>query len=490
MSPQLSHGWPFDDCTIHVQARHRKEIDLDELRNECEAFGNILKVYTWTSKKSAMQQAYVLFDSPTAVTRATQSFLHKTSSLWKKGYHMLKMCESTSEMIDTFFKQDGITRNDPLFANIPVNKRAKPWVARKHPSERGEKESTQTSPRIPTGPRYRPYSLSERPDTSTSAQASNPITFPPRKEPPSPESPSKPLTLRRASLGSPTSSKFVPSKSWLNSLRTPPPSVKQVASPPSSVSLPPPPSSPPLSSHGDVDQHQLNLKLKSDIEKLVSDYIDIEHEVLDMKTKNKNLENKREAAEQELVQLRSSLEATEAREQALATQLSYTESERDGAQDACTQALAGIQHLLANQQNVEATNSKLETELRELRKVFGAVEGQLARAEAQLMSQVVPPKQMAEVGVQSESLRADTEASAQNLRLGLAGLIPPELQDASSVDPDDACATPTPAADPDQYPLPAKPDQHDFSGFLDAFNDIDNLVRGVFNSSGSSFVTT
>ncbi|KAG8742820.1 hypothetical protein FRC10_000866 [Ceratobasidium sp. 414] len=93
-------------------------MDMDEVRKECEAFGNILKIYPWTSKKSATPQAYVLFDSPTAVTRAMHSLLNNTSRLWKTGYHMLKMCESTSEMIEIFFKQDGITRDDPLFANI------------------------------------------------------------------------------------------------------------------------------------------------------------------------------------------------------------------------------------------------------------------------------------------------------------------------------------------------------------------------------------
>ncbi|KAG8715566.1 hypothetical protein FRC08_010438, partial [Ceratobasidium sp. 394] len=131
-------------------------MDIDEVRKECEAFGNILKIYPWTSKKSSTPQAYVLFDSPAAVTRAAHSLLNNTSRLWKTGYHMLKMCESTSEMIETFFKQDGITRDDPLFANIPVNKWPKPssWATKKHPAIRGEQEPDQINHHhIPTGPR-------------------------------------------------------------------------------------------------------------------------------------------------------------------------------------------------------------------------------------------------------------------------------------------------------------------------------------------------
>ncbi|KAG9085243.1 hypothetical protein FRC06_003687 [Ceratobasidium sp. 370] len=377
------------------------------------------------------------------------------------------MCESTSEMIETFFKQDGITRDDPLFANIPVNKWSKPW--KKHSAMRGEQEPDQINHHIPTGPRYKPYSLDDRPDTSTSAQASHSVTFPPKKEPLSPESPSKFSALRRASFGSSTSSKFVPNKNWSNLAKSPSLAAKQAASPPSPVSLPPPLPSPSPSSLDDIDQRQLNLKLQSDIQKLVSDHIDTVHEVLELETKNENLQNKLEAAEQELAQLRDSLKAAETREQALATQLSEAESERDGAQDACTQALAGIQGLLANQQVAEAAKLQVEAELQQLRERFGAVEAQLALAEAQLK---LSSKHTAEVGVQSESFGADAEAS-----------------DASSVDLDDACTTPIPTTDHDQY-LAAKPDQHDFLGFLDAFHDIDNLVKGAFGGSGSSFMAT
>ncbi|KAG8768245.1 hypothetical protein FRC12_005689 [Ceratobasidium sp. 428] len=450
-------------------------MDLDEVRKGCEEFGNILKVYTWTSKKSSTPQAYVVFDSPTAVTRATQSLLNHTSPLWKNGYHMLKMCESTSWMIENFFKQDGITRDDPLFANIPVNKPSKPWATKKHPAVRGEQEPSTTTRSIPTGPRYRPYSLNDRPDTSSSAQASNPVTFPPKKDPPSPESPKKPLAQRRTSFGSPTP-KFVPNKNWLGLARSPSPAAKPVVSPPSPVSLRPPPSSPPMSPRppmsnlGDIDEHQLNLKLQSDIRDLVSDRVDAAREAFDMQLKTENLQHQLQVAKQELVQLRSSVEAAKTREEALASRLSKAEADRDGAQEACTQALEGIKALWADQQTTQAAKLQLEAELQQLRGMYGAVQAQLAQAQAQLRSQLMPPKHTAEVGVQSESFRADTE-------------------DASSVEPDDACATPAPT-DHDQHSLPTKPDQHDFTGFLDAFNDIDNLVRGVFSRPESSFMTT
>lgn len=42
MHPHISHGWPYDDCTIHVQVRQKnKNMDLVELETECEAFGKV-----------------------------------------------------------------------------------------------------------------------------------------------------------------------------------------------------------------------------------------------------------------------------------------------------------------------------------------------------------------------------------------------------------------------------------------------------------------
>ncbi|QRW08283.1 hypothetical protein RhiLY_07282 [Ceratobasidium sp. AG-Ba] len=442
MHPQTSHGWPYDDCTIHVQVRQKnKEMDLIELETECGAFGNVLKIFTWTSKKSATPQAYVLFDSTNAVQRAVQSLNNRTSRLWKNGYHMLRMCESTTEMLEVFFKEKGIGRNDPLFANIAVNKSTKSYTPRKYHALRGEQEPELV--KIPTGPRHRPYSLDHRPETSTSARESHPVTFPPKKEPLSPESFGKSLAERRASFGSHTSSKFTPSKS-LPDFGQSSPSTKPVPSSPSPVSLgplvPPP-------SVDTVDQRQLNLKLQSDIKQLVSDHLDIVQGLSEVKNENENLHQKLQAAEQELARMQDLLKDTEAREKTLTSQLSKAEFDRDGAQDACTQALAAIKDLLANQQNAEAAKLRAEAELQQLREKFAALEVQLAQRELPL----VLPKHTAEIG------------------------------DASSIDPDEGIKTPTPVPDSAHHTLPGKPDLHDIPGFLDAFNDIDKLVMGAFN---------
>jgi DNA repair exonuclease SbcCD ATPase subunit len=250
-----------------------------------------------------------------------------------------------------------------------------------------------------------------------------------------------------------------------------------------SAALQSPPLPPP--SHIDsLEQDQINRKLQSDIEELVSAHIDTAHKVYDMETENESLRKKLQTAEEELALLQDSIKHAEGREQAVIGLLNEAETARNGAQDACAQALTAIQELLDGQRVIEAAKFKAEAELNVLRGMFRAVEGQLVRAEQELRSRPEPfSKPTVDVAVQSEPLRSDTEASAQAHRLAIACLTAVDLQDASSVDQDETCSTPVPSPDYMHHPNPGMADFHNIPGLLDAFKDIDNLVRTAFDAS-------
>lgn len=450
----MSHGWPFADCTLHVQLRRKdSEIDLAELKAECESFGNVLKIFPWTSKKSSTPQAYILFDSPAAVQRSSQSVNNRTSRLWKNGYHMLNMCESTTEMLKHFFNDEGITSNDPLFDNIHVNERPNPYASKRRSSLRGEVEPGEI--KIPTGPRYMPYHLDHRASSTTSAQQNSSVIFPAKREPLSPKSPGKFTSQRGPPFESSASTLFSTNKGRAGFGKSSPPSTKPIMPLPSPISV-----APLLPSPGpdDGDLRQLNMKLNSDIRQLVSDHVDALQKVVDAETETQDLQRKLQSTEEELAHTINSLEAAEAREQTLANQLAKAEFDRDGAQDACTQALAAIKDLLVNQQSAEAAKHRAEVELQQLR-------DKLAVLELHLIQRGLTPvfsRHTAEIGVQSKPLVVDTEGA---LRIDLG----------------EAIETPVPAPDNVQYPFHTKLDPHDIPGFLDAFNDIDKLVMGAFS---------
>jgi hypothetical protein len=77
-----------------------------------------LKIYVWTAKRSQKPQACVLFDAVGAVKAADRSTHNDTCRLWKNGYHMLRMCESTTMILESCLKKDGLTHGHPIFASI------------------------------------------------------------------------------------------------------------------------------------------------------------------------------------------------------------------------------------------------------------------------------------------------------------------------------------------------------------------------------------
>ncbi|CEL60715.1 hypothetical protein RSOLAG1IB_03954 [Rhizoctonia solani AG-1 IB] len=430
-----SRGWPFADCAIHVQFRgiDNKNFSLDDIRQSCGVFGRILKIYVWTAKRSQKPQACVLFDAVGAVKAADRSTHNDTCRLWKNGYHMLRMCESTTMILESCLKKDGLTHGHPIFASIPIRRVA----YHVHPPTRGVKSPEKAHRPIPTGPRYQPYSLDARPQAPPSpprARSSDAsfISFPPKREVVSPTNSTVPQHTRPP---------FSPTQ----------PNISNGLAPTRKEAPPSSPTKPRLQSPARTTQVEStqkiqidkNKKLETDIRDLVSTHIDSMAKVQEAEAENQRLAARLRNSEEELALLADTVKRVEGREQAAIGLLTETE----------TRSQEQLQLLRNSLEAVESAKTKAETDLEMLRQKYGVLEAQLLSTQEQLRL----------FSLSKRSVDQSMRAHSGSPRLGY------ETVKASSVERDDAA------------PVLGKGSLQNMAGLLDAFKEIDDLVKSAFH---------
>ncbi|CAE6512798.1 unnamed protein product [Rhizoctonia solani] len=449
-----SRGWPFSDCAIHVQFRgdDNRRFNIDEIRQTCEGFGRILKLYVWTAKRSQKPQACVLFDSIEGVKAADRSTHSGMCRLWKSGYHMLRMCESTTMILETHLKKDGLTQGHPIFTGIPI-KRAAYQV---HLPVRGIKPAEKLHRSIPTGPRYQPYSLDARSYPPHSPpRASSPdtifVSFPPKREPVSPTGPLIPRHTKPLS--------FSPSRP--NHSSGPHVAVTQVTSSspvkPSTRSRIPEQDAPSQATQAEcAEQAQINQKLKPDIRDPVSIHIEsMATKMQEIEVENQRLKARLQNSEGDLALLEDTVKRVEGREQAAIALLTETE----------TRSQEQLQSLRNSFKAVESAKSKAEAELETLKQKYGVLEAQLLSTQEQLRLFSLSKRSVdRSIGVHSDSPRPGHE-----------------IDKASTAEQDDTRITPSAATDFARNPGIEKGTLQNLAGLLDAFKEIDDLVRSAFH---------
>lgn len=459
MADLESRGWPFADCAIHVQFRgdDNKRFSIDEIRQACEHFGRVLKIYTWMAKRSQKPQACVLFDSVDAVGLADRSTHGNMCRLWKTGYHMLRMCESTISILQKHLQDEGLTRDHPIFASIRTKHAPTPYQV--HPAVRGIQLSDKQSRPIPTGPRFKPYSLEPRRGKSPPAFMSAPppdtrppnnsyVSFPPKRETMSPRAPTGPYAAKLSS--------FSPTRPGFAGRRSPSPMP-----PPKPTVLSPGPgdAGPSHTAHVDsLQQTQINRKLQTDIQELVSAQIDSVAKVQEVEEENQRLKARLRTREEEFALLEDTVKRVEQREQAAIALLSDAEAVHNATKKAYARDQEEMLSLRHSYRALESAKTKAEAELEALREKFGKLEAQLLRAQEQLRSSSLS-KRSGELSMHSDSPRLET--------------------DVSSVEQDDICVTPATTVD---FVRPGleKATLQNLPSLLDAFKDIDDLVRSAF----------
>ncbi|CAE6439043.1 unnamed protein product [Rhizoctonia solani] len=445
-----SRGWPFSDCAIHVQFRgdDNRRFSVDEIRQTCEGFGRTLKVYTWTAKRSQKPQACVLFDSIEAVKAADRSTHNSMCRLWKSGYHMLRMCESTTMILESCLRKDGLTQGHPMFISIPI-RRAQQYQM--HP---------QAHRPIPTGPRYQPYSLDARPHQVHSPpppppphHASPPeasfISFPPKREPVSPTVVA-PARAKKASFGSPRPNisnglLLTAAQATLSSPAKPtlqPRSPEQAG--PSQATQP-----------ESVEHTQTNQKLNTDIRDLVSAHGESMAKLQEVEAENERLKAQLRNSEEELALLEDTVKRVEGREQAAIALLTETE----------TRSQEQLQSLRRNFEVVGSAKIKAETELESLKQKYGVLEAQLLSTQEQLRL----------FSLSKRSIDRSMRAPSDSPRPGF------EINKASSAERDDTYVASATATDFARNPGLEKGTLQNLAGLLDAFKEIDDLVRSAFH---------
>ncbi|CAE7228585.1 unnamed protein product [Rhizoctonia solani] len=448
-----SRGWPFADCAIHVQFRgeDNRRFSVDDIRQTCDDFGRIIKVYVWTAKRSQKPQACVLFDSMEAVKAAERSTHSGMYRLWKNGYHLLRMCESTTMILETCLKKDGLIQGHPIFASIPT-RRAFYQV---HPPVRGTKPVEKVHRPIPTGPRYQPYSLDARAHPPHSPPRAIPpeasfVSFPPKREATSPNGPAVPRHVKPAL--------FSPRQPNHSSV---PPAATQTA--PSSPSKPfprpktPEPVGPSQTSQvEEVEQTQVKPKLKPEIQNSVSTQIEsMTAKMQETEAENQRLKARLRNSEEDLALLEDTVKRVEGREQAAIALLTETE----------TRSQEQLQSLRDSFKAVQSVKVKTEAELEALKRKYGVLEAQLLSTQEQLRLFSLSKRS------DDRSIRAHSDSPRPG----------PETDKASSAEHDDDCITPATAAEFVRNPGSAKGTLQNLAGLLDAFKEIDDLVRSAFH---------
>ncbi|CAE6416385.1 unnamed protein product [Rhizoctonia solani] len=446
-----SRGWPFSDCAIHVQFRgeDNSHFSLDEIRQECGAFGRILKIYVWTAKRSQKPQACVLFDAVDSVKAADRSTHNSTCRLWKNGYHMLRMCESTTMILESCLKKDGLTHGHPIFASIPI-RRVSYQV---HPPTRGVKSAEKAHRPIPTGPRYQPYSFDSRPQAppspprASSSDASF-ISFPPKREVVSPTNPIVPNRTNKPPF-SPTQPNISNGLVLTRKEATPSSPVKPRPQSPTRVVQ--------VVQAESTEQTQVdkNKKLETDIRDLVSTHIDSMAKVQEAEAENHRLTALLRNSEEELALLADTVKRVEGREQAVIALLTETE----------TRSQEQLQQLRSGFETVESAKVKAETDLETLKQKYGVLEAQLLSTQEQLRLFSLSKRSV------DQSMRAHSDSPRPGF----------EIVKASSMERDDTGIAPASATDFARNPILGKGTLQNMAGLLDAFKEIDDLVKSAFH---------
>ncbi|KAJ1304770.1 hypothetical protein OPQ81_005906 [Rhizoctonia solani] len=450
-----SRGWPFSDCAIHVQFRgeDNRHFSLDDIRQACEAFGRIIKIYTWTAKRSQKPQACVLFDSINSVKAADRSTHGSMCRIWKSGYHMLRMCESTTMILESCLKKDGLTQGHPIFASIPIRR----TLYQVHSPMKGTKPTEKVHRPVPTGPRYQPYSLDARPHPPypPPPRASPPVTsfvsFPPKREPISPNNPIVPRHANKPLFGSPGRDLSNRSQQVLTQA-TPSSPAKPSALPQSSEQAGPSQTTQVVEA---VEQTQINQKLKTDIRDLVSTHIDSMAKVQEFEAENQRLKARLRIAEEELALLEDTVKRVEGREEAAIALLTETETRSQGQ----------LQSLRNRFEAMESAKIKAETDLDALKQKYGVLEAQLLSTQEQLRL----------FSLSKRSVDRSMPMYSDSPRSGLD-------TNASNTDRDDTRSTPATTADYERNPSLEKGTLQNLAGLLDAFKEIDDLVRNAFRA--------
>ncbi|KAG8691493.1 hypothetical protein FRC11_002679 [Ceratobasidium sp. 423] len=326
-----------------------------------------------------------------------------------------------------------------------------------HPPARGIRPAEKAHRPIPTGPRYQPYSLDSRPHPpyTPPPHASPPdasfVSFPPKREEAPPTSPVVPHRMQQLS--------FSPSRPNLSN--GPPLTVKQTT--PSSPAKPshhprsPEQAGPPHTIQVEsVDQTQISQKLKTDIRDLVSTHIDSMAKVQEAEAENQKLKTRLRNAEEELALLEDTVKRVEGREQAAIALLTETE----------TRSQEQLQSLRNSFKAVESAKTKAETELEALKQKYGILEAQLLSTQEQLRL----------FSLSKRSVDLSMRAHSDSPRSG------PETDKTSSAEQDGTCVTPATTTDFARNPGLEKCTLQNLAGLLDAFKEIDDLVRSAFHA--------
>ncbi|ELU42737.1 hypothetical protein AG1IA_03243 [Rhizoctonia solani AG-1 IA] len=448
-----SRGWPFSDCAIHVQFRgeDNSHFSLDDIRQSCGGFGRmfVLKIYVWTAKRSQKPQACVLFDAVEAVKAADRSTHNGSCRLWKNGYHMLRMCESTTMILASCLKKDGLTHGHPMFTCILSSAAA---------------DEGRQVPR--KGPRYQPYSLDSRPPAPPSPpRASSPdalfISFPPKREAPPAANPVSPSQRNRAQFSPPqpntSNGLLLPRKE-----ATPPPPIKpRQQTPTQAIQIERP----------EQTQIDKNKKLETDIRDLVSTHIDSISKVQEAEIENQRLRARLRNSEEELALLADTVKRVEGREQAAIALLTETE----------TRSQEQLQLLRNSLEVVESAKTKAEIDLETLKQKYGILEAQLLSTQEQLRLFSLSRRSIDQsMRALSDSPRPGLEAAVSCHKHTQYIPLTGELQKASSIERDDVFITPTSATDYTRNPILGKGTLQNMAGLLDAFKEIDDLVKSAF----------
>lgn len=159
-----------------------------------------------------------------------------------------------------------------------------------------------------------------------------------------------------------------------------------------------------------LEQTQINRKLQTDIQELVSAQIDSTTKVLEVEAENERLRARLRNSEEEYALLEDTVKRVEGREQAAIALLSDTEAVHNATKKAYAR---DREEMLLLKDSYEAVNSakiKAETDLKALKEKFGALEAQFLRAQEQLRSSSLS-KPSAEPSARSESPRLGTDVS-------------------------------------------------------------------------------
>ncbi|KAH7339805.1 hypothetical protein B0J17DRAFT_656848 [Rhizoctonia solani] len=415
-----SRGWPFADCAIHVQFRgdDNRRFSVDEIRQTCEEFGRTLKIYTWTAKRSQKPQACVLFDSIDAVKTADRSTHSGMCRLWKNGYHMLRMCESTTMILQSCLRKDGLTQGHPMFNGIRY--------------------------KFPSSPPPPPPHHSSPPEASF-------ISFPPKREPVSPTVVVS--HTKKASFSSPRPN--ISNGLLLTAAQAAQAALSSPAKPTTGPRSPEQAGPSQTSQPKRVEQTQDNKKLKTDIKDIVSAHEESMAKLQEVEAENQRLKAQLRNSEEELALLEDTVKRVEGREQAAIALLTETE----------TRSQEQLQSLRSNCEAVGSAKIKAETELESLKQKYGVLEAQLLSTQEQLRL----------FSLSKRSIDRSMRAHSDSPRPGF------ETNKASSAERDDTYVTSATATDFGRNPGLEKGTLQNLAGLLDAFKEIDDLVRSAFH---------